>query len=410
MVPDRHALGVRMTHTSIKLSLGVALFALAACSEPVPADATEPVAAPSLVSADAPRTPVEALAPYYAQLDYVAPIAPEGPALPAADAAVTSIAFGSCNTAQREIPILATIAGESHDLFMYVGDNVYGDARAYNADLPELRENYAALAARPEFRLLRSAVPMLATWDDHDYGMNDMGRDFPFKGFAEQLFLDFWGASEDDPRRQREGIYDAQIFGPEGQRVQVIMLDTRYFRSDLTRTDEYGAEGRERYIPSDNPDQDMLGSAQWAWLADQLAEPADLRLIVSSIQVLAEGHGWEAWRTMPLERDRLFRLINESGAQGVVFVSGDRHSAGLYRRDDVVSYPLYEITSSALNMASSRENTEPGPNRLGQMYSAENYGVIGIDWDQGQLSLEIRDMDGDAVRQESISLSAIGAR
>ena len=56
MVPDRHALGVRMTHTSIKLSLGVALFALAACSEPVPADATEPVAAPSLVSADAPRT------------------------------------------------------------------------------------------------------------------------------------------------------------------------------------------------------------------------------------------------------------------------------------------------------------------------------------------------------------------
>lgn len=399
-----------MTHTSIKLSLGVALFALAACSEPVPADATEPVATPSLVSADAPRTPVEALAPYYAQLDYVAPVAPEGPALPGMDAAITSIAFGSCNTAQREIPILATIAGESHDLFMYVGDNVYGDARAYNADLPELRENYAALAARPEFRLLRSAVPMLATWDDHDYGMNDMGRDFPFKGFAEQLFLDFWGASEDDPRRQREGIYDAQIFGPEGQRVQVIMLDTRYFRSDLTRTDEYGAEGRERYIPSDNPDQDMLGSAQWAWLADQLAEPADLRLIVSSIQVLADGHGWEAWRTMPLERDRLFRLINESGAQGVVFVSGDRHSAGLYRRDDVASYPLYEITSSALNMASSRENTEPGPNRLGQMYSAENYGVIGIDWDQGQLSLEIRDMDGDAVRQESISLSAIGAR
>ena len=399
-----------MTSTWIKLSLGVSLFALAACSEPVPADATEPVIAPSLVSADAPRTPVEALAPYYAQLDYVAPVAPEGPALPAADAVLTSIAFGSCNTAQREIPILATIAEESHDLFMYVGDNVYGDARSYNADLPELRENYAALAARPEFRLLRSALPMLATWDDHDYGMNDMGRDFPFKGFAEQLFLDFWRAPEDDPRRQREGIYDAQVFGPEGQRVQIILLDTRYFRSDLTPTDERGAVGRERYIPSDNPDQDMLGSAQWAWLADQLAEPADLRLIVSSIQVLADGHGWEAWRTMPLERDRLFRLIGDTGAEGVVFVSGDRHSAGLYRRDDVVDYPLYEITSSALNMSFATENNEPGPNRLGAMYAPENYGVIGIDWDQGRLSLEIRDMDGDAVRQETISLSAIGAR
>jgi alkaline phosphatase D len=399
-----------MTSTWIKLSLGASLFALAACSEPVPADATEPVIAPSLVSADAPRTPVEALAPYYAQLDYVAPVAPEGPALPGSDVVLSSIAFGSCNTAQREIPILATIASEPHDLFMYVGDNVYGDARSYNADLPELRENYAALAARPEFRLLRSALPMLATWDDHDYGMNDMGRDFPFKGFAEQLFLDFWRAGDTDPRRQREGIYDAQVFGPEGQRVQIILLDTRYFRSDLTPTDEYGAEGRERYIPSANPDQDMLGAAQWAWLADQLAEPADLRLIVSSIQVLADGHGWEAWRTMPLERDRLFRLINESGAEGVVFVSGDRHSAGLYRRDDVASYPLYEITSSALNMASNRQNTEAGPYRLGQMYSPENYGVIGIDWDAGRLSLEIRDMDGDAVRQETISLAAIGAR
>ncbi|WP_440958612.1 alkaline phosphatase D family protein [Oceanicaulis sp. LC35] len=398
-----------MTSTWMKLTLGAGLFALAACSEPVPADATEPVIAPSLVASGAPRTPVEALAPYYAQLEYVAPVAPEGPALPGTDAVLTSIAFGSCNTAQREIPILATIAAESHDLFMYVGDNVYGDARSYNADLPELRENYAALAARPEFRLLRSALPMLATWDDHDYGMNDLGRDFPFKGFSEQLFLDFWRAPEDDARRQREGIYDAQVFGPEGRRVQIIMLDTRYFRSDLTPTDEQGAAGRERYIPSTNPDQDMLGAAQWAWLADQLAEPADLRLIVSSIQVLADGHGWEAWRTMPLERDRLFRLINEAGAEGVVFVSGDRHSAGLYRRDDVASYPLYEITSSALNMASNRENTEAGPNRLGSMYSPENYGVIGIDWDQGRLNLEIRDMEGDAVRRESISLSAIGA-
>ena len=44
------------------------------------------------------------------------------------------------------------------------------------------------------------------------------------------------------------------------------------------------------------------------------------------------------------------------------------------------------------------------------MYAPENYGVIGIDWEQGRLSLQIRDMDGEAVRQESIALSAIGAR
>lgn len=392
-------------------ALFASVLALSACAEPVPEDASVPEAAPvQIQSADAPRTAVQALAPYYAQLDYTRPVAPEGPDLPGMDQVLTSIAFGSCNTSEREIPILNTIADQGHDLFMYVGDNIYGDARSYDADLPELRENYAALAARPEFQRLRAVSPMLATWDDHDYGMNDMGRTFPFKGYAETLFLDFWGAQADDIRRTREGVYDAKVFGPEGQRVQVILLDTRYFRSDLTPTDERGAVGRERYIPSADPDQDMLGAAQWAWLADQLREPADVRLIVSSIQVHADGHGWEAWRTMPMERDRLYRLVGETGANGVVFLSGDRHSSGLYVRDNVAPYPLYEMTSSALNMSYRDENNEPGPNRIGDMYAPVNFGVISFDWEAGTLALQIRDEDGETVREQIVRFETIGAR
>lgn len=390
------------------LALSASVLALAACAEPVSEDASVPEAAPvQIQSADAPRTVVDALAPYYAQLDYARPVAQPGPALPGADQALTSIAFGSCNTGHREIPILNTIADQDHDLFMYVGDNVYGDARAYDADLPELRDAYAALAARPEFQRLRAVSPMLATWDDHDFGMNDLGRTFPFKGYAETLFLDFWGAEADDVRRTREGIYDAKTFGPEGQRVQVILLDTRYFRSDLTPTDERGAVGRERYVPSTDPDQDMLGAAQWAWLADQLREPADVRLIVSSIQVHADGHGWEAWRTMPMERDRLYRLVGETGANGVVFLSGDRHSSGLYVRDDVAPYPLYEMTSSALNMSYRDENNEPGPNRIGDMYAPVNFGVISFDWDAGALALQLRDEDGETVREQIVRFEDI---
>ena len=61
----------------------------------------------------------------------------------------------------------------------------------------------------------------------------------------------------------------------------------------------------------------MLGDAQWAWLAERLREPAALRLIVSSIQVLAEGHGWERWSNLPKERQRLFDLIRDTGARSV---------------------------------------------------------------------------------------------
>ena len=391
--------------------------ALAACSEPAPIDdralVTPPPSDATLAEAGLTRTPrtvVDALAPFYAQLDYDPPIATPAPPLPGADAVLTSIAFGSCNTAEREIPILTTIAAEDHDLFMYVGDNVYGDVYSYDARMPELRAAYHELAARPEFQALRARFPMLETWDDHDYGMNDAGGRFAFKGFAQSLFLDFWGAAADDVRRTRDGIYDAHVFGPEGQRVQIILLDTRYFRSDLTVTPQRGDPGRERYIPSQDPEQTMLGAAQWAWLEEQLRQPADVRLLVSSIQVHADGHGWEAWRTMPLERDRLYRLISDTAANGVVIVSGDRHSSGLYVRNDVADYPLYEITSSSLNMSFADENNEAGPHRIGEMYAPVNYGVIGLDWEAGALALQIKDEAGAVVREQRVDLAAIGAR
>ncbi len=395
---------------SFAAALAIAL-GVQACSEPVPAgpDAGTP-AAPAAAPAEPPRTAVEALAPFYAQLEYDRPIAAEGPALPAPNMTLTSIAFGSCNTQEWEIPILRTIAGEDHDIFMYIGDNVYGDVYSDDATMPELREAYHALADRPEFQALRARFPMLATWDDHDYGQNDMGGRFAFKGFAQQLFLDFWRAPQDDVRRTREGIYDAHIFGEADRRVQVILLDTRYFRTNLTMTDERGAMGRERYLPSSDPEQSMLGAAQWAWLEAQLRQPADVRLIVTSIQVHADGHGWEAWRTMPYERDRLYRLVGETGAQGVVFVSGDRHSSGLYVREDVAPYPLYEITSSALNMSFRDENNEPGPHRIGDMYALVNYGVIGFDWDAAEIALQIKGLDGAVVREQIIPMAEIGAR
>ncbi len=108
----------------------------------------------------------------------------------------------------------------------------------------------------------------------------------------------------------------------------------------------------------------MLGAEQWAWLAEELRKPAELRLIVSSTQVLAEGHGWERWGNFPLEKQKLIDTIRTSGAKGVVLLSGDRHIGALYRETPDGLYPLYEATSSGLNMVYWAAK-EPGPNRLG---------------------------------------------
>ncbi len=308
-----------------------------------------------------------------------------GPALAqGAPPPLTRIAFGSCADEEKPQPIWDAVLAYRPELFLFLGDNVYGDVRnGRNVPEPELieslQQSYALAARVPGMARLRSTVPHLATWDDHDYGKNDAGADFAGRQEAQRLFLQFWDVPLSDERHQREGIYSAQTFGPEGQRVQVILLDTRFFRSPLKPTDQRNAPGRERYLPDEDPAKTMLGEAQWAWLADRLREPAEVRLIVSSVQVLAEGHGWERWGNFPRERQRLYDLIRDTGARGVVFLSGDRHIGGLYRETTGTPYPLVEITSSGINQVFAA-NREPGPNRMGAVYGAANFGTADIDW------------------------------
>jgi alkaline phosphatase D len=324
--------------------------------------------------------------------------------MPGAETVLTTIAFGSCQTAEREIPLLDRIVAARPQLMVYMGDNVYGDATAGDMSLPELRTQYQRLSARPEFQRLRAATPMLATWDDHDMAWNDGGRDFTGRVMAQRIFQTFWGMN--DTFDGQDGIWSASTFGPAGRRVQLIMLDTRSGRSSLTRLPQTTPNGR--YAQSADPDQRMLADAQWTWLEAQLRKPADLRFVVSSIQVLADGHAWEAWHTMPREQARLFETIRAAGAKGVVFVSGDRHLAALYRQDGLIGYPAYEMTTSSLNLSFRDTSDEKSSNQLGAAYAPTNFGMARLDWERRMLLLQINDANGAPVREQSVAFAEIG--
>jgi len=329
------------------------------------------------------------------------------PALAAAQGRppLSRIAFGSCANQTMAQPIWDAILAYRPDLFIFSGDNVYGDFNS--TDATNLKRAYEEAGHIAGYTKLRDTVPHLAVWDDHDYGANDGGADFPHKAVSKELFLDFWNAPATDVRRQREGIYDSRVIGPPGMRVQIILLDVRWFRSPLKVTDRRGAPGKERYVPDADPSKTMLGAAQWAWLAAELRKPAELRLIVSSTQVLAEGHGWERWGNLPLERQKLIDTIRDSSARGVVLLSGDRHIGALYREIPTGVHPLYEITSSGLNMVYWAAK-EAGPNRLGALYAAANFGVIDVDWWERKVVLALRDDGGSVRRSVEIDFAAIG--
>lgn len=346
--------------------------------------------------------------------DSAFPRASGGMSLPADDAVITEVLLGSCLDEEKgPSAALMSMAREEADLFLMVGDNVYGDldGRRYinnEADLEELRESFADLGAREDFQAVRAVTPMMVAWDDHDYGANDAGKAFPFRALAERVHETFWGLDDEDVG-QWPGTYYARTFGPEGQRTQVIMLDTRYFRSDLTITDDWGARGKERYMPaSPGSMQDMLGAAQWTWLENQLQQPADIRLIASSIQVMPTTHGWEAWSQMPDERQRLFDLIARTEATGVVFLSGDRHSAFIYEQAGVLPYAAHELTSSSLNVSFREETDELDERQVGAGVAVENYGAVEIDWDTRQVSLKIKDNAGTTLRENTFAFADIG--
>ena len=145
------------------------------------------------------------------------------------DALLTRIAFGSCAKQDKPQPIWDAVVEMQPQLFVLLGDNIYGDT----ADMDVLRAKYSLLGNQSGYRKLKQTCPVVATWDDHDYGADDSGANYPKKRESQQIFLDFFEAPPDDPRRSHEGVYSASVFGPVGKQVQLILLDTRYFRSPL---------------------------------------------------------------------------------------------------------------------------------------------------------------------------------
>ncbi|GAB4552262.1 MAG: hypothetical protein Tsb0013_14510 [Phycisphaerales bacterium] len=337
---------------------------------------------------------------------------------------VTRIGFGSCfDPTRREAwSIWDRVREADPDLFMFIGDCVYADTR----DPEAYAQAFADLEDVPGYVALRERVPVVAVWDDHDYGLNDSGADFgaggPINGYedarrqSQDLFLDAFGVPENSPRRSpREGIYDSMIVGPEGRRLQIILLDTRYNRSDITkdpnlRREDWVEGFPGSYTRNTDPGSTILGEAQWRWLEEQLRKPAEARLIATSIQFVADDHRFEKWGNFPHERARLIALIEKTKASGVFFISGDRHRGEL-SREDAAPYPLYDLTSSAMNRSGGVYWNEVNTRRDGALFPHKNFGIVEFDWDADEptVSFELRDEEGTVRLRRRVRLDTLRA-
>lgn len=317
---------------------------------------------------------------------------------------ITRIGFGSCARQRPEPQAIWRAAAEAEpDVFILLGDNVYADTD----EVDQLRADYAMLAADPGFGALREGSTVLATWDDHDYGRNDAGAEFEAKAASQEAFLDMFDP-DDAWRRKTPGVYDAAVFGPAGRRVQVILLDTRYFRGPLARWPKgERPRGQGPYVAAADTGTTMLGEAQWRWLERRLREPADLRVIASSIQFIAEDHHWEKWANLPHERRRMIDLIERAGAAPVLFLTGDRHLSEISMIRRGPGAGLIDVTSSSLTHSLSPRE-EPNRHRVGEPVFENNFGLIEIDWSNNDVGLKIQFINaaGETIKATAASLGS----
>ncbi|HHG86466.1 MAG TPA: alkaline phosphatase family protein [Bacteroidetes bacterium] len=320
---------------------------------------------------------------------------------PQVEKSYSRIAFGSCADEDKRQVILKRVVEAEPDLFIYLGDNIYGDTR----DMDKLKQKYAKLGRKPEFQRLCKTVPILATWDDHDFGENDAGRYYPFAEASKEIFLDFWNEPLASSRWEHPGIYHAHILGKPGRRVQVILLDTRTFRDDLLHNN--ARQWKNDYRPNESPDSTFLGAKQWAWLEQQLLVPADLRIIASSNQFSHAYNGWESWNNVPREREKMLALIRKTEAKGLVFISGDVHWGELSRYDHPGNYPIYDLTSSGITQ--SWPDIEANNRRIGAPLYGKNFGMLRINWEMKDPEIEfiLKNKKGKKVLSHSIRLSEL---
>jgi alkaline phosphatase D len=337
--------------------------------------------------------------------------------LPLPDGEISRIAFGSCAKQWQQQPIWETVVHTKPDLFLFLGDAIYADTdgkTAWNVSEGQLRGEWNRMADKPEFRHARTKIPFMATWDNHDYGTHHGGVEFPLKEKSQAIFLDFFGEPADSKRRNTPGIYDAKIFGPEGQRMQIILLDTRYFKDKYKKDPRPNSERLKTgkvggYLPDDDPKKTLLGDEQWRWLEQQLKKPADVRLIASSIQIIPNKKGMDEWGNFPLERKKLLDLIAGTGAKGIILLSGNVHFAEL-SKSYAEDYPLFELTSSGMTHVNEAYAKAANAYRIDGPFIEHNVGMVEIDWDaqpSPRVILKVIDEDGRTGFSHSVRLGEL---
>ena len=303
-----------------------------------------------------------------------------------------TIAFGSCDNQIIKNELWPAIDSNHPSVWIWGGDNVYSDTE----DMEFLKNNYTIQKEDSDYLTFINNKTILGTWDDHDYGANDAGEEYRFKRESQQILLNFLGTPMNAKERKRDGVYTTKTIVVNKNKVKIIVLDTRFFRTALTK-----GIGNKRFKLNEYGEGTLLGNEQWQWLESELkSSDAQFNIIVSSIQFLSNKHGFEAWANFPHEMEKLEKLIVFTKVKGAFILSGDRHIATFSSKIVTgLSYPLIDFTSSGLTHVYTSFSGEENPFVKGDVVKDINFGLLKFDFENNKVIMEIRGKENKLLQE-----------
>ena len=208
------------------------------------------------------------------------------------------------------------------DVFIWLGDNIYYREPDWSSRTGMIHR-WTHDRSIPELRPMLATIPQYATWDDHDYGPNDAGRDYWLKETATEIFTLFNG-NPSAGLPEIPGIFTYFAWGD----VHFYLLDNRTHRTPpALHPNAFGYQAQQ------------LGKAQIDWLVEAMtyhrdqsvsSYPSTFHVVALGSQVLSPYSG-DGLQRYPGEWQYLIdRLVTEE-LHNVIFITGDVHFSEVSR-------------------------------------------------------------------------------
>jgi alkaline phosphatase D len=289
--------------------------------------------------------------------------------------------------------IFETMAKEKAAFMLWLGDNWYTrDVDYYDAW--GMWNRASRDRSLPVLQPFLKSTSHFAIWDDHDFGPNDMGKNFILKETSREVFKNYWLNTSYGFNNQ--GIYSQISYGD----VDVFLMDDRWWRSADAMPDSLNGQP--------NPNKRMWGAEQLEWLKNALLySRAPFKIIANGSQVLNPASPFDKLLNCPVEYQELMDFLNSHRINGVLFLSGDRHHSEIIKVQRPGTYPLYDVTVSPLTAGTHTFGgvEKNNPYRVVGIDEKQNYGRFSFTGDRGKqkLTVEFFGVKGDKLGEWSIT-------